>query len=104
MELLQIPHSRGTRNALPGEIIRVEASSNYSKIYFLHGQPMLVAKVLRWFEKQLPPQMFTRVHRSHLVNNNFIEEINGGSRKVIVLSNGEKIMMSRRRKILLMAG
>ncbi len=103
-EPLIIPHCRGIRIAQPEEIIRVEASSNYCKIYFSSGGPMLVAKVLLWFEKQLPEQMFTRVHRSHLVNNNFIEQVNGGRHKVILLSNGEKIVMSRRRKILLMAG
>ena len=104
MKTINIPHCRGIRIAQPEEIIRVEASSNYCKIYFSCGGPMLVAKVLLWFEKQLPKQMFTRVHRRHLVNNNFIEQINMSKQSTVVLCNGEIIKMSRRRKSLLRAG
>ncbi len=104
MKPINIPHCHGIRIAQPEEIIRIEASSNYCKIYFSQGGSLFVAKVLLWFQKQLPEQMFTRVHRSHLVNNNFIEQINGGKQKMILLRNGEEIVISRRRKVLLMAG
>src|ERR1041384_1014300 len=50
-------------------IIRIEASSNYSKV-FCKGRPfpVVVAKVLRWFEDRLPQHLFTRIHRTHLIN------------------------------------
>ncbi len=102
--MISIPHCRGIRMAQPEEIVRVEASSNYCKIYFSCGSPMLVAKVLMWFQNQLPEQMFTRVHRRHLINNNFIEQINMAKQTTVMLSNGEIIKMSRRRKALLMTG
>jgi len=104
IDVLRIPHSQGICITSANDIIRVEASSNYCKIYFLSDRPMLVAKLLQWFEKQLPPQMFTRVHRSHLINNFFIEEVKAGRYNTILLTNGEIIVMSRRKKSLLMAG
>jgi two-component system, LytTR family, response regulator len=104
MSMIQIPHCHGIRSVQPEEIVRVEASSNYCKIYFASGYPLTVAKVLLWFQVHLPGEMFTRVHRSHLVNNIFIDQVNGDKHNVIRLSNGEKITMSRRRKALLMAG
>jgi two-component system, LytTR family, response regulator len=104
MSTIQIPHCHGIRIAQPEEIIRVEASSNYCKIYFSSGGPMLVAKVLLWFEKKLPEQMFTRIHRRHLVNNTFIAQVNMAKQSTILLSNGEMIKMSRRKRALLMAG
>jgi two-component system, LytTR family, response regulator len=104
MSTIQIPHCHGIRIAQMEEIVRVEASSNYCKIYFKSGYPLTVAKVLQWFQLQLPVQMFTRVHRRHLVNNNFIEQINMSKQSTVLLSNGEIITMSRRRKMLLMAG
>lgn len=51
-------------------IVRVEASS--SKLLFNNGKTLVNAKVLKWFEQRLPPETFTRLHRSHLVNNLFL--------------------------------
>ncbi len=104
MNLVNIPFDRGIRLVQAEQIIRVEGQSNYSKIYFATGHPMTVAKVLHWFEDHLPQQMFTRVHRSHLVNKMFMQEINGANYNNLLLTNGESIVISRRRKALLMAG
>jgi two-component system, LytTR family, response regulator len=82
-------------------IVRVEASSNYSKIYFSNAmggsKTLVTAKVLKWFEERLPQQMFTRLHRSHLVNNRFLQ-FNQSMCKTFELENGEIIQVSRRRK------
>ncbi|MEO6254280.1 MAG: LytTR family DNA-binding domain-containing protein [Ferruginibacter sp.] len=101
MNLLRIPYDRGVLLVPPEQIIRIESMSNYSKIYFTGYRPMVVAKVLCWFEERLPQQMFARVHRSHLVNRLFVKETDENN--IILLSNGEKIAMSRRKKIILAA-
>ncbi len=98
MNILNIPYDRGVRLVRAEHIIRVEALSNYSKIYFATGHPMTIAKVLHWFEDRLPVQMFARVHRSHLVNKMFVQETNGRNAKNLLLINGENIIMSRRKK------
>jgi two-component system, LytTR family, response regulator len=79
-------------------IIRVEAVSNYSRIYFNNGKTMVVAKLLRWFEAQLSTQQFIRVHRTHLVNKNFIRNYFNGQVSKLELSNGEMIEVARRKK------
>ena len=104
MHLLNIPYDRGIRLVPVEHIIRIKGLSNYSKIYFTTGRPMTVAKVLHWFEDRLPAQIFARVHRSHLVNKMFMYEINGINHSNILLTNGDCIPMSRRKKLLLMAG
>lgn len=101
MNTIQIPHCRGFRIVQMEEIVRIEASGNYCKIYFASGYPLTVAKVLLWFQQKLPVQMFSRVHRSHLINNLFVEQVNVGKLNEIWLSNGEKIAVSRRRRGLL---
>ena len=97
MNLFNIPFVGGIRLVQPENIIRIEALSNYSKIYFSNAKPMTVAKVLHWFEDQLPQQMFARVHRSHLVNKMFMSQVNGGKHKTLVLNNGESMEVSRRK-------
>ena len=98
MQLINIPHNRGIRLVQAEQIIRVEGLSNYSKIFFTTGQPMTVAKVLHWFEDHLPQQMFARVHRSHLVNKMFVQEINGSNYNNLLLTNGECVSVSRRKR------
>ncbi len=101
MNTLTIPAHRGKRLVEIKNIIRVEGCSNYSKIFFATGHPITVAKVLHWFEDQLPPQMFARVHRSHLVNKIFMHEINVAEpAATLLLTNGESIAMSRRKRLL----
>ena len=79
-------------------IVRIEASSSYSKIYFTNRGKLVSAKVLRWFEERLPAELFIRTHRTHLVNKKFICRYINDSGK-IGLSNGEWICVSRRKKI-----
>lgn len=82
-------------------IVRIEASSNYSKIYLSVAmgniKTLVTAKVLKWFEDRLPSDCFTRLHRSHLVNNRFLQtnQYNG---KAFELQNGKVIEISRRRR------
>jgi DNA-binding LytR/AlgR family response regulator len=75
-----------------GMLVRIKASSNYSKLYFSNGKTLVTAKVLKWFEEKLPS--FTRMHRSHLVNNDFLQII----REDAVLLNGDFVKVSRRKR------
>lgn len=83
-----------------GEIIRIEASINYSKIYFTEQKPMIVRRVLQWFEEQLEQAGFIRVHRSHLINKNYVKEYISGYEKHIRLTTGDLVPVSRRRHTL----
>jgi two-component system LytT family response regulator len=78
-------------------IVRIEASSNYCRVYFNSGKTLVVARVLKWFEQNLPAQQFMRIHRSHLVNQQFLLS-NQFIKNGFLLMNGEFIQLSRRRK------
>jgi two-component system LytT family response regulator len=78
-------------------IIRVEASSNYSKVFFSDGKMLITAKLLCWFEEQLGEESFIRLHRSHLINNRYLQLLKC-SGKSVELQNGKTVPVSRRRK------
>ena len=78
-------------------IVRIEAKSNYCKLFFVNGKTLVTAKILRWFQERLPSESFTRPHRSHLVNLLYINP-NQCIDKFFVLANGDSIQVSRRRK------
>lgn len=96
--VLIVPASNGTQWIPVASIIRVEARSNYSKLYFSSGNCLVVAKVLRWFELRLPAEQFIRLHRTHLVNKDFICRYMNGSGGRIELHDGIQLEVSKRRR------
>ncbi|MCX6318767.1 MAG: LytTR family DNA-binding domain-containing protein [Bacteroidetes bacterium] len=96
--VLIVPACNGTQWIPVASIIRVEARSNYSKLYFSSGNCLVVAKVLRWFEQRLPAAQFIRLHRTHLVNKDFISRYVNGTGGRIVLQDGLQLDVSKRRK------
>jgi LytTr DNA-binding domain len=93
----------GTSNGLEiidtNSILRVEAISNYSKLFFTDGRSLVVAKLLSWFEEKLGGVHFTRLHRGHLVNIRYIRSYNKFNGAEVVLVNNEKLAVSRRKRI-----
>jgi two-component system, LytTR family, response regulator len=93
---LFIPTNKGFKVVWPENIVRVEASSNYCKIFFDNDGPLTVAKVLKWFEEKLPVENFYRIHRGHLVNRKFIASVSCDRR--LTLKTGEQLQVSKRKK------
>jgi two-component system LytT family response regulator len=98
MAFLEIYDHWGVHQLRYEKIIRIQSIDNYSKIYFDNNTSLVVSKVLRWFENCLPPDRFIRVHRSHLLNNTHICKIDEAKNDQLILSNGELIRISRRKK------
>jgi DNA-binding LytR/AlgR family response regulator len=98
MQTWQNKRGPKTTSFEPEKILRIQAQSNYCKIYFIDRRnPMVVAKVLHLLQKQLPPDMFIRVHKSHLLNKQCIKQVSGTHTKTAELTNGESIVFSRRK-------
>jgi two-component system, LytTR family, response regulator len=97
--ILLLPTCNGIEAIDINLIIRVEAISNYSKIYFNDGKKMVVAKVLAWFEERLCANYFIRIHRSHIINKDAITLYSDSQ---VRLSNNDSITVARRKKVLFM--
>lgn len=80
----------------PEQIIRLEALSNYTCIHFVGHKPIVMAKVLREYEKMLEPYGFIRTHRSHLVNRRHITQVDALGH--IIMNDSSKAEISRRKK------
>jgi two-component system LytT family response regulator len=99
MSQIFVPTNKGGISIELDDIIRVEANSNYSKIYFKNGYPLTVAKVLYWFEERLPKDLFYRIHATHIVNSHFVKT--KICKNKIELLNGEQVRTSRSNKTVL---
>ena len=80
----------------PDDIIRLEASSNYTHIFFTNRKPLLLSRVLKDFTGILEPLGFLRTHRSHLVNRQHISSIDAGGH--IIMYDASRAEISRRKK------
>lgn len=65
---IMIPSQTGYYLLEIGDIIRMTADVNYTRIYVKEKPPILVAITLKYFEAALKEMGFFRVHKSHLVN------------------------------------
>jgi len=93
---LPVATSEGLYFFYADEIVRFEASSNYTYIHFTNRKPMLIAKVLGDYEEQLSSAGFVRTHRSHLINKQYVTFIDGHGN--IVMEDNSRVEISRRKK------
>ena len=97
-ERIAIPTSEGMEFININHIVRIESSSNYSKLYLLNGQALLVTRLLKDFEEMLLPYRFYRVHHSHVINLSHIKKYIRGEGGQVVMQNGDVIDVARRKK------
>jgi DNA-binding LytR/AlgR family response regulator len=64
------------------DILFIEGSGNYVKVYTLNNKPLMVLDKLIDLQDKLPEKRFIRVHKSFIVNASFIETIEGNMIKV----------------------
>lgn len=81
------------------DIVRCQSSSNYTEFHLTGGKKILSSRNLGFFEELLPPEKFCRIHHSHLVNIDFVENYckgsNGGS---LQMTDGSELDVSQRKK------
>ncbi|MFH0736704.1 MAG: LytTR family DNA-binding domain-containing protein [bacterium] len=81
------------------EILRISASDKYSELYTTYKLKGLVKKTLQEWENCLPNKQFVRIHRSTIVNINFIDKIIKDSHSSYILylkGSEENFVISRR--------
>ncbi|MGA7106655.1 MAG: LytTR family DNA-binding domain-containing protein [Terracidiphilus sp.] len=89
--------SRGRILFLPVTDIRwIGAEENYVRIC-TEKETHLLRETMTGIEQKLDPQMFLRVHRSAIVNLQFVKEVRTESQGdfVVYLVNGQRLSMSR---------
>jgi DNA-binding LytR/AlgR family response regulator len=82
----------------PEEIIYLKSDINYTNIFLANGKQLLVSTNLKKIEDRFIGCGFLRVHRSTVVNMNYVETyIDNELSGELILSNNNIISVSRRR-------
>jgi two-component system LytT family response regulator len=105
---LKKPASNINKIALPGktgvvfipiaDIIRCEASNNYTYFIIRNREKIISAKSIKEYEALLPQETFFRVHNSHLVNLNYVQGYRWGRGGDLEMEDGAVIEVAARRK------
>jgi two-component system, LytTR family, response regulator len=78
------------------KIIRVEARRSYCQVYAYGNEPIEVHRSLNHLSKLLSSQLFSRVHKSHLVNKLHIKRLPQKQGYPIEMSDKSLIPLSRK--------
>ncbi|MCR9286263.1 MAG: response regulator transcription factor [Bacteroidetes bacterium] len=95
---LGLPSSNGLVFVTLKEIIRCEASRNYSLFYLSSGEKIIVSKPLKMFSDLLEEFSFFRINRSHLINLSFIKSYTRTKQGEITMDDGAILSLSDKRK------
>ena len=94
---LSLPNGQGYTMVDFNSIIHIEADSNYSIFNLSDKEKITVSKSLKEYEDILPEDQFVRIHKSSIINLNYLTEYNSKNGLEVVLKDGSKIAVSRRR-------
>ena len=94
---IALPTLDGFQMEKVNNIVYCQAEENYCKIFTNRNEAILVARTLKNIEELLPEELFFRIHKSHLVNMNYIKSYSKSDGYRITLDNGVQLDVATRR-------
>ena len=79
------------------QILYCRAESNYCCIKNINGSTKTASKTLKFVEEILPENVFIRIHKSYVINLNYVVRYHKADKEV-ELTNGEKLPVSFRKE------
>lgn len=75
------------------EIIRLKGNGNFTDVYLSNGSKKMVCRFLKHFAEMLP-HPFIRVHKSHIINTQFVKSYHKGAGGYVCLNDGSEVEVS----------
>ena len=94
--LLIINH-KTSRKVLIKDVIFLKGDINYSIVYLENGKKKILPHTLKFYEEFLGTHGFLRVHRTYLINPDYVVEY-CEEKEIVKMRNGHEANIARRRK------
>jgi two-component system LytT family response regulator len=94
---ITLHHQKGFNIVDTEKIVRLEADGNYTTFYICDGEKIVTSRPIGDFEQILDTPGFIRVHRSHIINLDHMEQYCYEDTGYVILSGGHRVEVSRRR-------
>ena len=92
---LALPSAEGLVFVKVQDIVYCEADSNYTIVYLLCGERIVVSRTLGKFEEILETTNFARIHNSYLINLNHIKKYHKNRKPMVTMVNDVKLKLSQ---------
>ncbi len=94
---IALPTLDGFQLEKVNNIVYCQAEESYCKIFTNRNEAILVARPLKGIEELLPEKLFFRIHKSYLVNMNYIKSYSKAEGYIVTLENGVQLDVATRR-------
>ncbi len=95
---IALPIETGFKLVKTNTILYCQADGNYCKVFCLDGSIIHLSKTLKFMEDMLPKLLFKRIHKSYLVNLNYVMEFNKVNELNVELVNNIILPVASRKK------
>jgi two-component system, LytTR family, response regulator len=92
-----IPQGNNQLIVPTSELVCLEGDGNYSYLYLSDGSRHLVSKTLKSYAAFLDSRTFVRIHKSSIINMNYLQAVYTDPDRFVQLKGGQTIPVSRRR-------
>jgi two-component system LytT family response regulator len=97
IEKITVAEQFGFKMVKVAEIMYLQADSNYTIIHLSGLNKIVATRTLSDFEKLLEPQDFFRIHKSTIINMNFLRAYSSYEGNFAELNDGTQLSISRRK-------
>src|ERR1035437_4563 len=80
------------------DIIYCKADGRYTHVILKNGGSFMTARILKSFENKLPCDLFLRIHKSYIINLNYIINYDRNTNVFLIFGTSTKLGVSKRRK------
>ncbi len=96
---IMLPTMEGFEIVNIGDIMYCEAEDNFTRFHFDgSSQPLLICRTLKYFEELLRTHQFVRIHRSFLINPEFVKRYSKGKGGFVTMKNDKELEISANKK------
>ncbi|CAN5215499.1 LytTR family DNA-binding domain-containing protein [soil metagenome] len=95
---IMLPTMEGFEIRPISTIVYCEAEDNFTRFYFETGPPLLICRTLKYFEDVLKDHHFLRIHRSFVINPEYVIRYSKGKGGSVTMKNNKELEISPNKK------
>ena len=98
LQKIMLPTMEGFEIVSIHSILYCEAVDNFTRFFFENSQPLLICRTLKYFEEILRSHRFFRIHRSYVINPNYVIRYSKGKGGYVTMKNNQELEISANKK------
>lgn len=94
---IALPTSNGYQMEPINKIMYCKADINYSDVFLNDGTIIKLSKTLKSVEESLPEKIFVRIHKTYLLNINYVKKFIRHPSPIVIIENNTELEVATRR-------